>query len=58
VRAEPTPASLERIAELLDTGVLRVSFQRSYELEQAGEALQAFPRTHTQGKVGVTIARR
>jgi NADPH:quinone reductase len=54
--AEPTPANLERLAELLDTGALRVSIQRSYHLEQAGEALQALPATHTQGKLGLTIA--
>jgi NADPH:quinone reductase-like Zn-dependent oxidoreductase len=54
--AEPTPANLQRLAELLDAGTLRVSIQRSYGLEQAGEALQALPTTHTQGKLGLTIA--
>jgi NADPH:quinone reductase-like Zn-dependent oxidoreductase len=54
--AQPTPANLQRIADLLDTGALQVSLQRSYELEQAGEALQALPTTHAQGKLGVTIA--
>jgi NADPH:quinone reductase len=54
--AHPSPADLQRLAELLDTGALRVSLQRSYELEQAGDALQALPATHTQGKLGVTIA--
>jgi len=54
--AEPTPANLQRLAELLDSGALRVSIQRSYPLEQAGEALQGLPTTHTQGKLGLTIA--
>jgi len=54
--AVPTPGNLDRLAELLDTGALRVSIQRSYDLEQAGEALQALPATHTQGKLGLTIA--
>ena len=54
--AEPTPANLQRLAELLDTGRLRVPIQRSYRLEQAGEALEALPKTHTQGKLGLTIA--
>jgi NADPH:quinone reductase-like Zn-dependent oxidoreductase len=54
--AEPTPANLERLAGLLDAGALRVSIQRSYGLEQAGEALEDLPGTHTQGKLGVTIA--
>ena len=56
IMAEPTPANLQRLAEVLDTGALRVSIQRSYDLEQAGEALQALAATHTQGKLGLTIA--
>jgi len=56
VMAEPTPANLERLAELLETGTLRVPIQRSYWLEQAGKALQALPTTHTQGKLSLTIA--
>ena len=37
--AEPTPANLQRLAELLDSGSLRVPIQRSYQLDEAGEAL-------------------
>jgi NADPH:quinone reductase len=55
VMAEATPANLQRLAELLDDGTLRVPIQRRYPLEQAGEALQALPATHTQGKLGLTI---
>ena len=54
--AQPTPANLQRLAELLDAGTLRASIQRSYRLEQAGEALQALPTKHTQGKLSLTIA--
>jgi NADPH2:quinone reductase len=54
--AQPTPANLQRLAELLDSGTLRVPIQRTYDLEQAGEALQAFSTTHTVGKLGLTIA--
>ena len=54
--AQPTPANLQRLAELLDAGALRVAIQRSYRLEQAGEALQALPTAHTQGKLSLTIA--
>jgi len=54
--AQPTPANLQRLAELLDGGTLRVSIQRSYRLEQAGEALQALSATHTRGKLSLTIA--
>lgn len=54
--AEPTLANLQRPAELLDSGALRVPIQSSYTLEEAGAALQALPTTHTQGKLGLTIA--
>jgi NADPH:quinone reductase len=56
VMAVPTPANLQRLAGLLDTGTLEVPIQQSYPLERAGEALQALPATHTQGKIGLTIA--
>jgi NADPH:quinone reductase len=56
VMAEATPANLQRLAELLDDGTLRVPIQRRYPLEQAGEALQALPATHTQGTLGLTIS--
>lgn len=56
VMAVPSTANLERVAALLEAGTLRVSLHRSYTLEQAGEALQALPATHTQGKLGLTIA--
>lgn len=56
VMAEPTPANLQRLAELLDSGALRVPIQRTYRLEEAGEALAALPTGHTQGKLSLTIA--
>jgi NADPH:quinone reductase-like Zn-dependent oxidoreductase len=56
ITAQPTPANLQRLAELLDSGTLRVSIQRGYGLEQAGEALEAFSTTHTVGKLSLTIA--
>jgi NADPH:quinone reductase len=54
--AQPTPDNLQRLAELLDAGTLRVEIQRSYPLEQAGEALQALQATHTRGKLGLTVS--
>ena len=54
--AVPTPANLQRLAELLESGTLRVPIQRDYSLEQATEGLQALLTTHTQGKLGVSIA--
>ena len=54
--AEPTPSNLQRLDELLDAGQLRVRIQRTYGFEQAGEALQALPTTHTQGKLALRIS--
>ncbi len=54
--AQPTSANLQRLAGLLDGGTLRVPIQRSFGLDRASEALQALPTTHTQGKLGLTIA--
>jgi NADPH:quinone reductase len=56
VMSQPTPANLQRLAALLEAGTLRVPIQRTYSLEQAGEALQALHTTHTHGKLGVAIA--
>jgi NADPH:quinone reductase-like Zn-dependent oxidoreductase len=56
VVAEPRPANLSRLAELFDARGLRVPIQRSYRFEEAGEALQALPATHTRGKLTLTIA--
>ena len=56
VMAVPTRANLQRLAELLDAGTLRVRIQSTYRLEQAGDALQALPATHTQGKLALQIA--
>jgi NADPH:quinone reductase len=54
--AVPAPANLERLAALLAAGTLRVPIERTYPLEQGAEALQALSTTHTQGKLGMSIA--
>jgi NADPH:quinone reductase-like Zn-dependent oxidoreductase len=56
VGAVPSPENLQRLGGLLESGTLRVPIQRTYPLEQAGEALQALPTTHTQGKLAVSVA--
>ena len=53
---QPTPENLERLGELLESGALRVPVQRTYTLDEAGDALQALPATHSQGKLALTIA--
>lgn len=56
VMAVPSPENLQRLAGLLADGALRVPIAATYPLERAGEALRAPPATHTQGKLGLTIA--
>ena len=53
--AAATPSNLERLAQLLDAGTLRVPIQDTYPLEQAGTALEALGSTHTQGKIALTV---
>jgi NADPH:quinone reductase-like Zn-dependent oxidoreductase len=55
VMAVSSPTNLQRLGELLADGTLRVPVQQSYTLEQAAEALQALPTSHTRGKLGITI---
>src|SRR3954452_9319642 len=56
VMAAPTPENLDRVAQLLDSGMLEVPVQATYELDRAAEALQAIATTHTQGKLAIRIA--
>jgi NADPH:quinone reductase-like Zn-dependent oxidoreductase len=53
--ATGTTANLERLAELLEAGSLRVHVQDTYELEQANEAPQSLAQNHTQGKLAIAI---
>jgi NADPH:quinone reductase-like Zn-dependent oxidoreductase len=56
VMAQPTTENLDRVAELLDTGALKVHVQDTYEFDRAAEALQALAATHIQGKLAIRIA--
>ena len=56
VMAIPSPENLGRLAQLLEAGTLKVPIQHTYELDRAGEALQALATTHTQGKLAIKIA--
>jgi NADPH:quinone reductase-like Zn-dependent oxidoreductase len=55
VVAVPSPENLDRLAGLLEAGILSVPVQASYPLEQAGQALEALAGRHTQGKLGITV---
>jgi len=49
-------AQMDRLRELLEEGRLRVPIQRTYPLEEAGEALAALGSEHTVGKLAIAIA--
>jgi NADPH2:quinone reductase len=54
--AMPTPENLQRLARLLEARTLWVPVQRTYELEQADEALRALATEHNQGKRAIRVA--
>jgi NADPH:quinone reductase-like Zn-dependent oxidoreductase len=56
IAAAATTPSLDRLAELLDSGTLRVPIEQSYHLEQAPTALEELAATHVQGKRSIAIA--
>lgn len=49
------PARFEQLARLIDSGKLRVPIQRTYPLEQTGDALNDLQNHHTQGKLAIAI---
>jgi NADPH:quinone reductase len=55
VMTVPTPDNLRRLAQLLDAGTLKVPVKRTYEVDRAGEALQALAGGHTQGKLAIRV---
>jgi NADPH:quinone reductase-like Zn-dependent oxidoreductase len=48
--------SLDRVAQLLADGTIKVPIQQTFELAQAPEALGALDAGHTQGKLAVRVA--
>ena len=54
IMAVGTPANLERLAELLESGV-RVPIHASYDFDRAGEALDALATRHVQGKIAIRV---
>jgi NADPH:quinone reductase len=53
---DPSREELDRIAQLLADGTVKVPIQRTYDLAQAPEALQALQAGHTQGKIAIRVA--
>jgi len=55
VMAQPTTENLDRVAQLLESGALKVPVQATYELDRAPEALQDLAGRHTRGKLAIRI---
>ena len=53
--AQPTPANLRRLAELIDDGTLRVPIEESFSLSEAAEAMATLQSRHVQGKLGLAV---
>jgi NADPH:quinone reductase len=56
VMAVPTTDNLQRLAQLLAAGTLKVHVQQTYPLDQAAGAMNALATTHTHGKLGLYVA--
>jgi NADPH:quinone reductase len=56
VMAMPTTDNLQRLAQLLDAGTLKVHIQQTYPLDQAAAAMTALGTTHTRGKLALHVA--
>jgi NADPH2:quinone reductase len=55
VMGSAEPGNAARLADLLEAGELRVPIQESYELDRAGEAMEALMGTHVRGKIGIEL---
>jgi NADPH:quinone reductase-like Zn-dependent oxidoreductase len=55
IMAEPSAENLAQLARLVGDRGVRVPLQRTYALEEAGEALTAAATTRTRGKLAVAI---
>jgi NADPH:quinone reductase len=53
--AAPTSENLQRLAQLLDAGTIKVHIHQSYPLEQAAAAMNTLAAAHTQGKIALQI---
>jgi NADPH:quinone reductase-like Zn-dependent oxidoreductase len=51
----PSRENLDRVAQLLADGTLKVSVKNTYALDQAPDALQALGTGHTQGKLAIRV---
>ena len=56
IMGTPDPALLNRLAELADSGELRVPVQRTFSLKEAPEGLDVFQREHVLGKFAISVA--
>ncbi|HEX2233832.1 MAG TPA: zinc-binding dehydrogenase, partial [Thermoleophilaceae bacterium] len=52
----PSREQLDRIAQLLADGTIKLPIQQTFDLAQAPEALAALTTGHTQGKIALRVA--
>jgi NADPH2:quinone reductase len=55
VMSTPSPDILDRIAQYLADGTVKVPIQQAYEFDRVLEAMQMLGTTHTQGKLAVRV---
>jgi NADPH:quinone reductase-like Zn-dependent oxidoreductase len=54
VFVEPNAIQLEHLSELADSGSLKVTVSKTYQLDNAQQALQDIESLHTRGKTVIT----
>ena len=54
--AAPTSENLDRLARLLDAGIVKVPIRQTYPLGQAPAVMNALAIAHTEGKLALQIA--
>lgn len=55
VQSRATADRLQKLAKLVDQGVIKVTVDKTFPLEQTGEALSYLEEGHPKGKVVVTV---
>lgn len=53
--AKPNRADLDRLTEMIETGQLRPTIERSYPLAEAAAAIARVEQAHTRGKIAVEV---
>ena len=52
-----TPERLDRLAQMVDQGIIKVRVEKTFPLEETGEALTYLEKVHPKGKVVIDVRR-